>query len=107
MGVDAIMDMARTSINVTGNCLACCVMARTEGTFRGLEWKLEEESRRRKLASDEKGEDILPVAGDYAASLNSKHMSDVDDRVEVRVDNKDGSSIKSFDDVPNGSGHGK
>jgi Na+/H+-dicarboxylate symporter len=31
LGVDAFMDMARTSINVLGNCLASVVMARIEG----------------------------------------------------------------------------
>ncbi|HEY5220424.1 MAG TPA: dicarboxylate/amino acid:cation symporter [Gemmatimonadaceae bacterium] len=31
LGVDAFMDMARTSINVVGNCLASAVMARIEG----------------------------------------------------------------------------
>jgi proton glutamate symport protein len=31
LGVDALMDMARTSINVIGNCMACAVMARWEG----------------------------------------------------------------------------
>jgi proton glutamate symport protein len=34
LGVDAIMDMARTSINLVGNCLATAVMARWEGEFR-------------------------------------------------------------------------
>jgi proton glutamate symport protein len=34
LGVDAIMDMGRTVINVTGNCLACAVVARWEGRFR-------------------------------------------------------------------------
>jgi proton glutamate symport protein len=29
--VDAIMDMARTSVNLLGNCLATAVMARWEG----------------------------------------------------------------------------
>jgi proton glutamate symport protein len=33
LGVDALMDMARTSINLVGNCLATVVMARWEGTF--------------------------------------------------------------------------
>jgi proton glutamate symport protein len=33
LGVDAIMDMGRTSINVLGNCLATVVMARWEGSF--------------------------------------------------------------------------
>ena len=33
LGVDAIMDMGRTSINLMGNCLATGVMARWEGEF--------------------------------------------------------------------------
>jgi proton glutamate symport protein len=33
LSVDALMDMARTSINLVGNCLATCVMARWEGEF--------------------------------------------------------------------------
>jgi proton glutamate symport protein len=33
LGVDALMDMARTSINLFGNCLATAVMARWEGDF--------------------------------------------------------------------------
>ncbi len=33
LGVDTIMDMARTSVNVLGNCLASCVLARWEGEF--------------------------------------------------------------------------
>jgi proton glutamate symport protein len=33
LGVDALMDMARTSLNVIGNCLATVVMARWEGDF--------------------------------------------------------------------------
>ena len=31
LGIDALMDMARTSVNVIGNCLACAVVARWEG----------------------------------------------------------------------------
>ncbi len=34
MGVDEIMDMGRTTLNVVGNCLASVVMARWEGEFR-------------------------------------------------------------------------
>ena len=33
LGVDALMDMGRTSINLLGNCLASVVMARWEGEF--------------------------------------------------------------------------
>jgi proton glutamate symport protein len=31
LGVDAFMDMARTTINLVGNCMASAVMARWEG----------------------------------------------------------------------------
>jgi len=31
LGIDELMDMARTSVNVIGNCLASCVIARWEG----------------------------------------------------------------------------
>ncbi len=34
LGIDALMDMARTMVNVTGNCLASAVVARWEGQFR-------------------------------------------------------------------------
>jgi proton glutamate symport protein len=34
LGVDAIMDMARTSVNLLGNCLAPAVMARWEGELK-------------------------------------------------------------------------
>jgi len=32
-GVDELMDMGRTSVNVIGNCLATVVVARWEGEF--------------------------------------------------------------------------
>jgi proton glutamate symport protein len=32
-GVDTLMDMARTTVNLVGNCLASCVLARWEGEF--------------------------------------------------------------------------
>lgn len=35
LGVDAILDMGRTTINVIGNCLASAVMARWEGELKG------------------------------------------------------------------------
>jgi proton glutamate symport protein len=34
LGVDALIDMARTSVNVTGNCLASAVIARWEGELQ-------------------------------------------------------------------------
>jgi proton glutamate symport protein len=33
LGIDALMDMARTSVNVIGNCLATVVVARWEGEY--------------------------------------------------------------------------
>lgn len=33
LGVDELMDMARTTVNLIGNCLATCVLARWEGEF--------------------------------------------------------------------------
>jgi len=36
LGVDALLDMARTSINVLGNCLASVVVARWEGYEVGV-----------------------------------------------------------------------
>ena len=32
-GVDAVLDMARTSVNVVANCQASAVIARSEGEF--------------------------------------------------------------------------
>ena len=34
LGVDAVMDMARTMVNVVGNCLATVVVSKWEGAFR-------------------------------------------------------------------------
>ncbi len=34
LGIDALMDMGRTVVNVTGNCLAAAVIARWEGVFQ-------------------------------------------------------------------------
>jgi proton glutamate symport protein len=37
LGIDALMDMARTSVNVIGNCLATVVVAKWEGEFGKVE----------------------------------------------------------------------
>ena len=42
LGVDELMDMARTAVNVIGNCLATVVIARWEKSFRTSEWIAEE-----------------------------------------------------------------
>lgn len=42
LGIDQLMDMARTAVNVTGNCLACVVVARWEKEFddaKALAWQ--------------------------------------------------------------------
>jgi proton glutamate symport protein len=33
LGIDQLMDMARTTVNVVGNCLATVVIAKWEGDF--------------------------------------------------------------------------
>jgi proton glutamate symport protein len=33
LGVDTLMDMGRTGLNVVGNCMAAAVVARWEGEF--------------------------------------------------------------------------
>jgi proton glutamate symport protein len=33
LGIDELMDMARTAVNVIGNCLASAVVAKLEGEF--------------------------------------------------------------------------
>jgi Na+/H+-dicarboxylate symporter len=42
LGVDELMDMARTAVNVIGNCMATVVVSRWEGAFRNKEWEDEE-----------------------------------------------------------------
>jgi proton glutamate symport protein len=37
LGADALMDMARTSVNLLGNCLATAVVARWEGVDLSVE----------------------------------------------------------------------
>lgn len=46
LGVDAFLDMARTSVNLTGNCLAAAVVARWEGELRIPEGEMEQASGR-------------------------------------------------------------
>jgi len=36
-GIDQLMDMPRTAVNVLGNCLATCVVARWEGELPAKE----------------------------------------------------------------------
>jgi proton glutamate symport protein len=64
LGVDALMDMARTSVNLVGNCLATAVMARWEGEL-GTQPSLAAE-RAAELAAQEHGVDRPPaVAGHH------------------------------------------
>ena len=34
LGIDELMDMARTSVNVIGNCLATIIIAKWEGEYK-------------------------------------------------------------------------
>ncbi|KAI8887170.1 SDF-domain-containing protein [Backusella circina FSU 941] len=93
MGVDAIMDMARTSINVFGNCLGTCVMARLEGSFRSHEWR-EEEIERRRMAAAEQQERQLREDGLSEMSA----QEEIDPNMEIIVhDEKRNVSVSSLE----------
>ena len=53
IAVDSFMDMARTSVNLLGNCLACVVVARWEGQF-------DEAKARREFSDDRAHGEPLP-----------------------------------------------
>jgi len=40
LGIDQLMDMGRTAVNVLGNCLATVVVARWEGDFDEKTWPM-------------------------------------------------------------------
>ena len=56
LGVDAIMDMARTALNVIGNALAVLVISKWEGIYDGkqgaLYWQAVEQGRGEELLND-------------------------------------------------------
>lgn len=88
-----VIDMARTSINVFGNCLGTCVMARLEGSFRSHEWR-EEEIERRRLAAAEKQQRQLREDGLSEMSIQEENNQNM----EVIVhDEKNNGSVKSLD----------
>jgi len=41
LGIDELMDMARTSVNVIGNCLATVIIAKWEGEYVEPEGKVD------------------------------------------------------------------
>ena len=41
LGIDELMDMARTSVNVIGNCLATVVIAKWEGEYQEPEGEID------------------------------------------------------------------
>ena len=45
LGIDQVLDMGRTAVNVTGNCIATAAVARWEGVF--------DDERMRRFASGE------------------------------------------------------
>lgn len=104
MGVDAIMDMGRTSINVFGNCLGCCVMSRIEGSFRSMEWREEEIDRRRlRLIEQERHQrqnDGLSeeVSFDGHGNTEKFEHQELDDVVVVHDGRAD--SVNSIDIAP-------
>lgn len=51
MGIDELMDMARTSVNVTGNCLATAVIARWEGELDDEKMRLSDQVLEQEVVS--------------------------------------------------------
>ncbi|GJJ75236.1 hypothetical protein EMPS_07594 [Entomortierella parvispora] len=72
MGVDAFMDMARTSINVLGNMTACAVIAKWEGEFRNEAWH----ARQAGLTADTLSMDEVE-GQEYNATHHHSHGSPV------------------------------
>ncbi|MBX9569756.1 MAG: cation:dicarboxylase symporter family transporter [Candidatus Obscuribacterales bacterium] len=77
LGVDTIMDMARTSINVLGNCLASVVLARWEGVF-GKDTEASNEAEQTETNAIEQVEVLMesahtgsPTEGTPASNLES------------------------------------
>jgi proton glutamate symport protein len=69
LAVDELMDMGRTTVNLVGNCLATCVMARWEGEFTpGVPAGIAERTDVEMVASEERAvghtPDPRPLAGD-------------------------------------------
>ncbi|MDD3043167.1 MAG: dicarboxylate/amino acid:cation symporter [Methanosarcinaceae archaeon] len=58
IGVDRVLDMSRTAVNVTGDVVACTVMDRWVGGRLSAQAELARESRRNLLRSKE-GEDVI------------------------------------------------
>ncbi|MBK7406161.1 MAG: dicarboxylate/amino acid:cation symporter [Phycisphaerales bacterium] len=58
LGVDRILDMCRTSVNVTGDCMVCAVVAHSEGALES-----EESVRRRSASREAMGMDEQPRGG--------------------------------------------
>ncbi|MFL6234937.1 MAG: dicarboxylate/amino acid:cation symporter [Thermoanaerobaculia bacterium] len=65
-GVDELMDMGRTCVNVIGNCLATCVVARWEGEF--------DDERARAFGTPEEAR--LDLAAGEPAFVQSVRMGD-------------------------------
>ncbi len=60
MGVDRILDMCRTAINVTGDLVACVVMNKFVGGNKTAEAQLEGQAKREELRENS-GEDVIIV----------------------------------------------
>jgi len=68
LGVDTVMDMARTSVNVVGNCLASVVLARWEGVYD------ENKDELAQLEAAENGE-TLPAVNNVDRTSDSETSS--------------------------------
>ncbi|KXS21541.1 Sodium:dicarboxylate symporter [Gonapodya prolifera JEL478] len=82
LGVDEIMDMARTAINVTGNMLACYVIAKWEGRFREPGWDSDDTSTL-KADDDRDSEEIKKLHTDIDTPSSETVAIDVEGKLQT------------------------
>ncbi|KAJ3177623.1 hypothetical protein HDU87_004376 [Geranomyces variabilis] len=75
IGIDEICDMARTALNLFGNCLACVVISRWEGEFRLYNEPTEEE-RLAAVIEDEENQKNAKDLDAVGGEMTVVHVND-------------------------------
>ncbi|KAJ3145145.1 hypothetical protein HDU89_007562 [Geranomyces variabilis] len=78
IGIDEICDMARTALNLFGNCLACVVISRWEGEFRLYNEPTEEERLAAVVEDEENQKGDLGGVGE----MTVVHVNDEKAKIE-------------------------